>query len=530
MALTKATSIMTTQATSIAELKTYGASMSDGDSLEILGYSTAGDGGGGTFYWDATSTAADNGGTIIQATGVTTGRWLRVYSGSVNVKWFGANETRLDNEVPIHAAIAVCISEDAKLTLASLHMTITDTIKVSTPITIDGERCQIFQSTPDKDVILFSKELAGNGNYVYNDVVENIFVGGVAGTGNGFVFENRFESTYTNLLVVGVGNIAFHIKGCLLCNFEHLYVGNGLSVSPAGGFFGNNVTGNAYGIYSESYNAIACNSNVYTRCVATNSTITAFTLTGTNNLVNGFDAEGLATGSLSLHISGDQNRLQAVAVEIGNIEIHGSRCMLSGTLLCIVSVKSTAKATVISEAYINHGTVAAGAINTVFENIRLDGSISNSGTNTTKRNILDASDNEQGQYKTETFIPTLSFGGNSVGIVYAANTGLYKRIGDWVHIEMRIVLNNKGSSVGSAKIEDLPFNSKVTGYDKPISGEGTAITQVAGSAGLMFSVKDGVTGIEITSQDVLTGTSTNITDANFSNSSQIRITGNYLII
>jgi hypothetical protein len=63
--------------------------MSDGDSLEILGYYTAGDGGGGTFYWDATSTATDNGGTIIQATGVTTGRWIRAYSGAINVKWFG---------------------------------------------------------------------------------------------------------------------------------------------------------------------------------------------------------------------------------------------------------------------------------------------------------------------------------------------------------------------------------------------------------------------------------------------------------
>jgi hypothetical protein len=64
--------------------------MSDGDSLEILGYYTAGDGGGGTFYWDATSTETDNGGTVIQATGVTTGRWLRVFSGAVNVKEFGA--------------------------------------------------------------------------------------------------------------------------------------------------------------------------------------------------------------------------------------------------------------------------------------------------------------------------------------------------------------------------------------------------------------------------------------------------------
>lgn len=57
---------------------------------EVLGYHTAGDGGGGLFYWDNTSIENDNDGTIIQATGITTGRWKRVYSGAVNVKWFGA--------------------------------------------------------------------------------------------------------------------------------------------------------------------------------------------------------------------------------------------------------------------------------------------------------------------------------------------------------------------------------------------------------------------------------------------------------
>jgi len=71
---------------SIAELKT----ISNIESINVLGYYEKGDGGGGTFYWDATSTETDNGGTIIQATGITTGRWKRVFSGAVNVKWFGA--------------------------------------------------------------------------------------------------------------------------------------------------------------------------------------------------------------------------------------------------------------------------------------------------------------------------------------------------------------------------------------------------------------------------------------------------------
>lgn len=60
----------------------------------LLGYYTPGDGGGGTFYWDNTSTATANNGTIFAVTGVVTGRWLRDYQNrTVDVKWFGAKNT-----------------------------------------------------------------------------------------------------------------------------------------------------------------------------------------------------------------------------------------------------------------------------------------------------------------------------------------------------------------------------------------------------------------------------------------------------
>jgi hypothetical protein len=47
-------------------------------SVHVLGHYTVGDGGGGMFYWDATSTDTDNESTIIQASSVTTGRWKKV--------------------------------------------------------------------------------------------------------------------------------------------------------------------------------------------------------------------------------------------------------------------------------------------------------------------------------------------------------------------------------------------------------------------------------------------------------------------
>ncbi|WP_416040460.1 hypothetical protein [Acinetobacter lactucae] len=46
--------------------------------------------GGGEFYWEATSTATPNGGTIFQVPGVNIGRWKRVDCSQITVEMFGA--------------------------------------------------------------------------------------------------------------------------------------------------------------------------------------------------------------------------------------------------------------------------------------------------------------------------------------------------------------------------------------------------------------------------------------------------------
>ncbi len=64
-------------------------------------YATPGDGGGGTFTWSATSTAADNAGTVVAPAGYTAstpGRWLRQYSGAIDVRWFGARGDGVTND------------------------------------------------------------------------------------------------------------------------------------------------------------------------------------------------------------------------------------------------------------------------------------------------------------------------------------------------------------------------------------------------------------------------------------------------
>jgi hypothetical protein len=76
--------------------------------VHLLGYHTPSDGGGGVFRWDALSTLPDDGGlTIIPNGSPTQGRWRRVTSGPVDIRWFGAspNATSSQNSASIQKAI-----------------------------------------------------------------------------------------------------------------------------------------------------------------------------------------------------------------------------------------------------------------------------------------------------------------------------------------------------------------------------------------------------------------------------------------
>lgn len=68
----------------------------------IDGYSARGDGGQGYFVWDALSTAAADQGTVVQVTGVSTGRWRRdtTNTDGFNAKHFGAKGDTTQDDYP----------------------------------------------------------------------------------------------------------------------------------------------------------------------------------------------------------------------------------------------------------------------------------------------------------------------------------------------------------------------------------------------------------------------------------------------
>ena len=101
----------------------------------------------------------------------------------------------------------------------------------------------------------------------------------------------------------------------------------------------------------------------------------------------------------------------------------------------------------------------------------IDFSATADGSGTSTSELLD-------DYEEGTFTPSVTFGGNSVGVTYTAlRNGVYTRIGRLVHCYVAIQLTSKGSSTGNVFIEGLPFTATDIIAYTSIEGGGSAIYQ-----------------------------------------------------
>lgn len=153
----------------IPDLMTVSGSQ-DGDICVVLGYNDKGDGGGGQFYWDSTSSVPVDGGLYFKGA-LATGRWIRLFDGPVNVRWFGATgkNSTLDT-----LGFRRCIAPSRSVVVPAGSYLINDTIEINVSkfsFIGDGSGSTLINFLPDtgnKSCFLFKPLNDGQGKLEAN--------------------------------------------------------------------------------------------------------------------------------------------------------------------------------------------------------------------------------------------------------------------------------------------------------------------------------------------------------------------------
>jgi hypothetical protein len=175
-------------------------------------------------------------------------------------------------------------------------------------------------------------------------------------------------------------------------------------------------------------------------------------------------------------------------------------------------------------------SILSGSGNVIFgKNIGIGATTpTTSGTGITFPATQSASSNANtlDDYEEGGFVPTITFGGASVGVTYNTTyTGAtYTKIGNRVCVSGYVLLNSKGTSTGSASIGNLPFVSE--------SGATRYLGASVGGSSFTFANQFWARiGPTSTSIDLIetteAGVNTFITDADFTNSTEIYFSATY---
>lgn len=235
---------------SIAELKAVSVSGLP-DKLQALvgGYYSHGDSGGGVFYYDAGSSATDNGGTIIAPT-AGAGRWKRVYSGAVNVSWFGAQRNGPDCTAAYQAAHDASNVAGAKVKVGPFS-SISDYHRINSTVTCRAPMVGVGNSRVNQPVIRTYitngtptfKWSASDGNnsvggLLWSDIVvkcESSAITTVFSCGTSSEDVNSRWSLRNVRVSGAVGCTAISFYGWVICLYDFSATGCGVGVNVKGG-------------------------------------------------------------------------------------------------------------------------------------------------------------------------------------------------------------------------------------------------------------------------------------------------------
>jgi hypothetical protein len=296
----------------IADLKSIDvATLTDKQQALVAGYYAPGDGGGGQFYYDAAASDADNGGTIFAPT-AGSGRWRRVYSGAVNVRWFGAKGDAVINPTTKQGSGGTNDTPAFEAAFAASSAVYVPAGVYRLTATLWNKGSLIGEST--KNTFLFFDAVAGDGikfsdgvwevgtTIDYQELRNFRIKGSLTGSYRIAVrVENTRYSVVDNISVsmnngTGACYAAFGFSDCWGCTFSNLWTYYTALASTGVGF----LLGRAYNA-NTAYNWYTSNLNCLAN-IMDDAAATAFPSSGGSG--NSFNNMCLQGGRYGIRITG----------------------------------------------------------------------------------------------------------------------------------------------------------------------------------------------------------------------------------
>ena len=201
----------------------------------IKGYTTVGDGGGGTFYWSSADTTTADGGVYFAADEGGTGRWIRIYSGMISVKEFGAvGDNSTDDTAAIQAAIDYGVANNTTVYFPPGSYKVTSTLTATMTsttlnISLAGEDGAVYIYSTAAGVILDlnAADPATRGYYHTVSVKGLVFVGDGTNTTQCI---NVYGACYAdceirNVKTIGATDYHIYLDECWAMEVINCYIG-----------------------------------------------------------------------------------------------------------------------------------------------------------------------------------------------------------------------------------------------------------------------------------------------------------------
>ena len=294
----------------------------------------------------------------------------------------------------------------------------------------------------------------------YNCILGNEAAGSSDGSNNIVIGDSALlYGTSTASYNIALGRNAFtgHNANCvsdhsISIGYESLYNTNRTTARAnvaIGSSAGKTITtGSNNIIIGDSANASSATTN--NEITLGNSSTTKFRIPGSNVETN-IGTNGVLKAVINSTISGHQFISQCDNNENG-FEVyqqHGSTSTRN-TFACYDNRGGSASKQ-LAFAVVGDGNVSVPNGNIVMGNTYgIDFSATGNSSGTMVNELFD-------DYEEGTWLPTITFGGNSNNLTYSSRSGSYVKIGSFVYCVGHCDLSNKGDSTGSAAFANLPY-------------------------------------------------------------------------